>query len=90
MIKLIKIIAIDIILLLITIILYQFTSFLLGYSSNDNCNQEANFLLGAFILTNLIVNFFVNRSLSTGRNLLIISSILILVLYIVLLLISPL
>ncbi len=88
--KVIKIIAIDILLLLSTIILYQFSSFLLGYSSNDNHNQEAKFLLGAFILANLTVNFFVNRSLSTGRNILIISSIFILALYTVLLIISPL
>lgn len=90
MIKLIKIIAIDIFLLLSTIFLYQFIAFLLGYSSNNNHNKEAKFLLSAFILTNLIINFFANRSLTTGRNILIISSILILVLYIVLLILSPL
>ena len=89
MIKLIKIIAIDIFMLLSTIILYQFTSFLLGYSSNDNHNKEAKFLLGAFILSNLLINFFVNRSLTAGGNILIISSVFIL-LYTVLLLISPL
>jgi hypothetical protein len=90
MIKVIKIIAIDILLVLSTMILYQFTSFLLGYSSNENHNQEAKFLLGAFILSNLIVNFFVNRNLYLGRIILIVSSIFILVVYTVLLIISPL
>lgn len=90
MIKISKVIAIDILLILCTIILYQFISFLLGYSSSDNHKQAATFLLGAFIIINFLVNFFVNRGLSTGRNVLIISSIFILIVYTALLILSPL
>ena len=86
----IKIILINIGLFIGTLVLFQITAFAFGYLSNDNHIKEEKILLGVLIFISLLINFFINRKMHTTSNMLVISSIFLVLLYVFLLMVSPL